>query len=487
MLRFIIISSMLLCLVACRVNQEAPASTDVATASVTQHLFSVKDFGAVGDGHTNDTEAIQLAVDQIVAAGGGSLIFPAGNYLSGMVELGSNLEIILQAGCIWQAIPEAELYPDLQFSTADLSQSEGFTMTRKAFIIGRNIENFSLRGPGQIHPQGERHDAFPAHESNGAKRPYGIYLIDSKQIRISNIELRNSAFWMLRLYRCDDVQLNGIRIWNHANTNNDGIDIVDCHRVTVSDCVIDSSDDALCLKSEAPRGCRDIVITNCLISSTASYLKLGTASFGSFEGITISNCVLRTTRAREIIHGLQIPQGITGLAVMSADGAKIANVSFNNIVMEGLSCPIFVRLGNRHRYTHQEYADLPITPGEVKNLSFSNITASGVGALPIVIAGYPGHPVEGVRLNNVVIDATRAGKPSDLSPVEENDRGYPSPLMWGTNLPAAGLFVRYANDVHLRDVFWTSAGEDPRPAIYAEEADLNLAGVYFNGSLVEER
>ena len=197
-------------------------------------------------------------------------------------------------------------------------------MTRRAFILGRDIHDFHLRGPGKIHGSGQRHDVFPFKESNGAQRPYGLYFIDSHDVRVSDVTLESSAFWMLRVYRCDDIALRGLRIFNHANTNNDGIDLVDCHRVTVSDCVIDSSDDALCLKSESPRGCQDIVITNCIVSSTASYIKFGTAGFGGFERIAVSNCVLRPTRAPENIHALYIDEGITGLSMMSPDWGHAA-------------------------------------------------------------------------------------------------------------------------------------------------------------------
>ncbi|MEO0731813.1 MAG: glycosyl hydrolase family 28 protein [Bacteroidota bacterium] len=449
-------------------------------------IYDVRDFGATGRG--DDTEAIQRAID-VVSQNGGTLLFPADTFSTGMIELRSNMEIKLQAGAVWRAIPDLVRYPEMSFSTADLSQKDGFTMTRRAFILGRSIHHFSLTGPGKIYPSGDRHDAFPDHESNGAKRPYGLYFIDSYHLRITDLELENSAFWMLRLYRCDDVTLRGIRLWNHANTNNDGIDLVDCHRVTVSDCVIDSSDDALCLKSEAPRGCRDIVITNCIVSSTASYIKLGTAGFGAFERIAVSNCVLRTTRAEEIIHGLQIPQGITGLAMMSPDGATMRHISFDNIVMEGLSCPIFVRLSNRFRVTHAEYANHPMTPGVVEDISFSNIRAYGVGALPVVISGYPGHPVRRVRLNDVIIHGGRPGTLTDKElKYPDNDGGYPSPLMFGTDLPAYGAFLRYAEDVRFDDVaFVPAAGEVRAPVVTLGSKHTVLREVYADGKLLRQR
>ena len=447
--------------------------TSVCTSGSAQ-TFSILDFGARGG--PDDTEAIQRAIDE-VSRTGGTLVFPSDTFRTGMIELRSNLEIKLQPGAVWQAIPDLDRYPEFNFSTADLKNEGGFVMTRRAFLLGRGIEHFSLTGPGKIHPNGERHDAFPFHESNGAKRPYGLYFIDSKFIKVVDVELENSAFWMLRLYRCDDITLRGIHLYNHVNTNNDGIDIVDCHRVTVSDCVIDSSDDALCLKSEAPRGCQDIVINNCIVSSTASYIKLGTAGFGGFERIAVSNCVLRTTRAPENIHALHIDQGITGLSMMSPDGAVMRHISFDNIVMHGMKCPIFVRLGNRNRVTHSEYKDHVMTPGVAEDISFSNIRAYGVGELPVVVSGYPGHPVRRIKFTDVELHYGRPAGPEAMTlKYPDNDDGYPYPLMFGTDLPAYGAFIRYADDVSFHNVTFQPAPGDERPAI----TTLGVTGLRFD-------
>lgn len=456
-------------------------------AGLAAQRFSIRDFGARGGG-ADDTEAIQRAIDR-VAETGGTLVFPADTFRTGTVELRSGMEIKLQAGTVWQAIPDLTRFPELSFSTADLKNEGGFTMTRRAFILGRNLHNFSLTGPGKIHGNGQRHDVFPFHESNSAQRPYGLYFIGCRGLRLTDLELESSAFWMLRIYRSDDVSLRGLRVFNHANTNNDGIDLVDCHRVTVSGCVVDTSDDALCFKSESPRGCYDVTVTNCILSSTASYIKFGTASFGGFERIAVSNCVLRPTRADTVIHALNIPQGITGLSIMSADGAELRRISFSNIIMEGLSCPIFVRLGKRHRPSHAEYAELPITPGVVEDITFNHIRAYGVGALPITISGYPGHPVRRVRLTDVEVHYGRPGTAADRKiQYPDSDGGYPSPLMFGGNLPAYGAFVRFAEDVRFEGVRLYPAAGETRPAVMtAGETDLRFFQSEAGGEVLRLR
>ncbi|MEH0152603.1 glycosyl hydrolase family 28 protein [Limibacter armeniacum] len=437
----------------------------------TQSL-SILEYGAVGDGKTDNTQAVQRAIEA-ASNQKKTLIFPAGTFMTGMIHLKSNLTIELQNGAVWQAMPDLKLFPEIK-SNADLSQSGGYTMSRRAFIFGDEIENVVLRGDGTIYPSGDHHQAFPMLEANGSKRPYGIYFRKSNNIKVEGLTLKQSAFWMLRTYLCDNVRLHGLEIFNHANTNNDGIDIVDCHRVHISDCTVDASDDAISLKSEAPKGCEDVTIANCIVSSTASYIKLGTGSFGSFRRIAVSNCVLRTTRSEEVVHGLGYRNGITGLSVISVDGAKVENISFDNIVMDGMMTPIFVRLGNRHRVTHEEYKDVPITPGIIRNIRYADITATNCGPVPISITGYPEHYVENISISQSTFGFAQAGSLQDLeATVPENSQGYPYPKMYGTNLPATGIYLRHARNVQLQFLNFSPAQGDPRPVAHFDDV-INL-------------
>ena len=437
-------------------------------------ILNVNDFGAIGDGLTDNTASIQRAIDE-ASRQKCTLVFPSGTYATGMILLKSNITIDLQVGATWTAVPNLDLFPQIK-SGADLSQSAGYTMSIRAFIFGDEVENVTLQGQGLIYPAGDRHDVFPDHESNGSKRPYGVYFRKSKNINIENIRLQSSAFWMLRAYLCDDVKVTGVKIFNHANTNNDGIDIVDCHRVHISDCTVDASDDAISLKSEAPRGCEDVTITNCIVSSTASYIKLGTGSFGAFKRIVVSNCTLKPTEADTVVHILQFRNGITGLSLMSSDGADIENVSFSNIVMDGMLTPIFVRLGDRHRVTHQEYSGEPMTAGTINNISYSNITATNCGPVPINMTGYPDHYVTGVSINNSSFSFAEAGTSEDLEVnIPENSKGYPFPKMYGTNLPASGIYMRHVKNVSLDHLTLNPASGDPRPVILLDDV-INLRG-----------
>lgn len=455
--------------------------------SIQAQVIDIKEFGAKGDGTSDDTKAIQQAIDQ-ASKDKFHLRFPAGTYMTGMIHLKSNISIELQAGATWQAIPDLSLYPEID-SQADLSQTGWYTMSRRAFIFGDNIENVTLKGEGRIYPSGDHYEAFPNLEENGSKRPYGIYFRNSSNIKVEGLQLYKSAFWMFRAYLCEDVHLTGLDIFNHANTNNDGIDIVDCHRVRISDCTIDSADDAISLKTEAPKGCEDVVITNCIVSSTASYIKLGTGSFGSFKRIAVSNCVLRPTRADTLIHALKYQNGITGLSLMSVDGADIENISFSNIVMSGMLTPIFVRLGNRHRVTHEEYASHPITAGTIKNIAYDNITATDCGPLPITITGYPGHYVEGVRISDSSFSFGSAGSANDRdSAVPENSDSYPYPKMYGTDLPAFGFYGRHIDGIKWNNVDFYPAENEVRPPLVLEDVKgFDHKALYIQGKTASQQ
>ncbi|MBP2832874.1 hypothetical protein J8281_11825 [Aquimarina sp. U1-2] len=443
------------------------------TTIMFSQVYDIKDLGAKGDGKTDDTKVIQDAINR-ASREKAKLIFSAGIYSTGMIHLKSNVEIEILQGATWKAIPNLSLFPEIK-SNADLSQKGGYTMSRRAFIWGDDVKNVSIYGHGTIYPSGDQHEAFPMKEENGAKRPYGIYFRNSKNIVIKDLHLRNSAFWMLRFYLCTDIRVQGVDLYNHANTNNDGIDIVDCHRVVVSDCVIDSSDDALCFKTEAPFGTEDVVVTNCILSSTASALKLGTGSFGTFKRMVMSNIVIRPTRAEKIIHNLKVEKGIDGIAVMSVDGADIEDIRFSNISIKGVLAPIFVRLNQRHKVTHSEYKNVKITPGTIDGIHFSDISATDCGPIASNIAGYPNHPVENITFRNINISLSKTGTSADINKeVPENDRGYPNAMMYGTNLPVFGLYFRHAKNIILDNINLIPAIGETRKPIYFEDVETVL-------------
>jgi polygalacturonase len=425
--------------------------------------YDVRTFGARGDGKSDDTAAVQAAIDRCSSAGGGHLVFPPGEYRTGMVRLKSRVTIELRNQAVWRAIPDVSLYPKVV---------EGLP---PAFLFAEDQEDFHIAGQGKIHGSGDAHEAFiPWKEQIKGPRPFGLLFRRCRNLSLTGISLENSAYWMFRPDECDDVVIRGVKVINHSNFNNDGFDISDCHRVVISDCMLDCEDDAICLKSHTSRGVEDVVVSNCIVSSHASAIKFGTASRGAFNRVTVSNCVVRPSRFRETLHPIGMIDGITGIDLASTDGAVLSNVSFNNIVIDGPLTPFFLRLGNRNSGRKGEAAALV---GRVEGVSLANIRAVNAGVIPSSISGYPGHYVRDVMLSNIDVALRAPGTEEDVNKeVPENSNQYPLTRMFRVNLPACGLYLRHVRGISVDGLRVHPQEGEPRPEVVADDVhDLQLS------------
>ncbi len=283
------------------------------------HFASVFDFGAKGDGITDDTEAIQRAID-VCSANGTKLVFPAGTFMTGAVFLRSNISIELSAKAVWKAIGKTELFPVQYPVRQDGSQM----LSWSAMIFGKDIENVRISGNGVIDGSGN-HPAFGT--SRGDKqRPFGIWIIRGRNISMEGFHLRNTAFWGMHFDECDHLKLTGLNLYNHSNLNNDGIDISDCHDVIISDCVIDSSDGGIL---------EDIVIQNVVMDGVETPISiklgdrwvrghnmptsiLGAEAPGVVRNIFISNVIARNSGP--------IPSLITGYPDHYVENIKLSDI-----------------------------------------------------------------------------------------------------------------------------------------------------------------
>ncbi|MCK5853495.1 glycoside hydrolase family 28 protein, partial [bacterium] len=338
------------------------------------HNFYVVEYGAVGDGVTLDTDAIQFAVDVCAEAGGGKVILTPGKYLSGTIILKNNVELHLEKNATLLGSTRHEDYPiqPLPKYRSHKDQLGGF----HALIYAEGAENISLTGNGTIDGQGKyqmpREDPEPAAgDING--RPRNILFISCKNIVVDGLHLKNSGVWNQHYLNCEDVKITNISVYNHSNRNNDGIDIDGCRRVVLSNSIIDSDDDGITLKSTGAAPCEDIVISNCIVSSFCNAIKAGTESSGGFRNISISNCVVKPSISKEKPFFKTPEIGITGLSLIIVDGGTMEGITVNNLTIYGTKAPIYIRLGNRaRRYT----AGIPEPGvGRVSNISISNVVA----------------------------------------------------------------------------------------------------------------
>jgi hypothetical protein len=311
-----------------------------------------------------------------------------------------------------------------------------------------------------------------AHGFKALPRPSPMLeFYNCKNLRIEDVRIENSPGWTLRPINCDNVFIRGISIKNPLyGSNTDGIDPTGCHNVFISDCLIDTGDDAICLKSENPYGgdvrvSKNITITNCVLSGCCNAFKFGTATHGGFENVVITNSV---------VFNEDVPLSSrleSGIAIEMVDGGWIEGVLISNIRMQRNRAPIFIRRGNRR--PRQDG-----TPGTLRGVMIENIHATGCIFTPVVVAGLPGFDVEDVTLSNIRMDTEEAGKAEWMKrEIPELPKTYPNARTFG-RLPAYGIYSRHVTGLRLRDIEFRSAAEEARPVVWCEDVkNLEIDGL----------
>ena len=527
-----------------------PLLTAALAAAAPPREFNVREFGAAGDGTTLDTAAINRAILAAEAAGGGTVCFSPGTYLSGSIRLRSNLTVVLEQGATLLAATPAPGFgaydPPEPNAWGDKFQYQDFGHSHwhNSLIWGEDLDNVAILGPGLINgkglvrnagygggrggatgPNGTAAPGAPGSppavlDANGAPaaagppRPSGnvigagdkaIGLKNCRHVMLRDFSVLLGGHFAVLVTGVDHLTLDHLTI----DTNRDGFDIDACRDVTVSRCVVNApKDDAIVLKSSYALGSfrdtEDVAITQCTVTGydegtvldgtrqrtmdrapdrdgPTGRIKIGTESSGGFRRVTIADCTFERSR---------------GLALETVDGGVIEDITVRDLVMRDLaSSPIFIRLGNRGRSP----AGTPV--GAIRRVTISRVTVTNADArYPSIIAGLPGHPVEGVVLRDISLQYRGgltleqvAAQPTELvnpfflrgrepgltgprDPVAPPEQavGYPEPSMFGL-LPAYGLFIRHAQDITVENVTVGYAAEDRRPPVVLQD----VAGISF--------
>jgi polygalacturonase len=430
-------------------------------------VFDPCRFGAKPDGETLCTEAIQKAIDACAAAGGGTVRLAGGKFLSGTIYLRSHVTLEVAAGATLLGSTNIAHYP------VNVPAIRSYTdkYVNKSLIAGENLQNIGLTGRGTIDGQGSKFgfDRKPRWRADGddMDRPFLIRLVNCRDVRVEGLRLQDSATWMQHYLGCERVMVRGIHVWNYKNQCNDGIDLDGCRDVVVSGCVFESDDDGITLKSTFERPSENIVISDCIVRSHASAIKMGTESSGGFRNITIANCVVTSPPADvKVFNG--VSRGLSGIALEMVDGGVLENITVANVVIEGVTTPIFLRLGNRARPYR---AGMPKPGvGSFRNVILSNIVATRASKVACSITGIPGHPIENVQLSNIQIAFEGGGTNEEAAAtVPENEAGYPECTMFGKSLPAYGFYCRHVTGLKLRDVHLRTGQRDERPAVICDD------------------
>jgi hypothetical protein len=415
-------------------------------AAPSGHVVSVRDHGAAGDGARLDTQAMQRAIDACVGAGGGTVFFPAGRYLSGTLFLKSRVTLQLDAGAVLLGSKNLQDYP----VTRPAIRSYTDNYTERSLIYGEDLEQVCLQGQGIIDGQGS------AFKGPYKVRPYLIRIVSCRDVQVRGLIIKDSPMWVQHYLACDGLWIDGLSVHSHCNYNNDGIDIDGCQDVRIANCQVSSQDDAIVLKSTLNRACKNVVITNCVLSSDCNAFKMGTESNGGFENVALSNCVMRDTR-------------LAGLALELVDGGRLDHVNISNITMQNVQAPIFIRLGNRAR-PFEEGKGKP-GMGRLSNVMIRDVQATGAGPLGCSITGLPDYPVENVSLGNVRITFVGGGKEGEAQrTVPEHPEKYPEHSMFGV-LPAYGFYCRHVKGLRLHHINLDFQAPDMRPSLVCDDVD----------------
>ena len=440
-------------------------------------VYNVRDFGAKGDGTTLDSAALQAAIDACHNDRGGTVLVPAGRFVTGTLELKSNVSLHLAADATLLGSADGKQYRAARAIplTGEHTMGDG----NVGLIFAANAENITIEGGGTIDGQGgqfrspERGVTPPAGIS-GNKRPHHVLFYQVRNLTIRDISLIAGAYHSVRICVCSYVKLDGIRIHNRVNHNNDGFHLISCRNVHISNCDVKCQDDACALFGS----CKFITVSNSSFSTRWSVFRFGG---GEAENIAVSNCLIYET------YGCPIK-------MRCAPGSRYENISFSNLELRDVTGPISIGLGPMPRGSAAGVAPPPNTdpPGIVRNISFHGIRATVAKPkthddVAFISAFNPGEMFSAIILNGVApavienvsfhdVEVTfPGGGTAEQGAVRDVPQLAGEYYQIGVP-PAYGIYARNVRALSLSDVRFRLAAGDRRPAVvldHVQDAAVN--------------
>ena len=443
-------------------------------------VYNIRQFGAKGDGKTLDTASIQAAIDACHADGGGTVLIPEGEFQTGSIELRSNVTLhVCASGKLVGSIDGK------QYHAVDAIPLKGDSTLEDgnwALIFAVDSKNVTVEGPGLIDGQGisfhaPQRGTPPPSGIGGNQRPYTLLFYRCENLRVRNVDLIRSAYHCVRVIQSNRVHMDGLYIHNRVNGNNDGFHFISCRHVTISNCIVESQDDACALFGS----CQYVAVTNSSFSTRWSVFRFGG---GIAENITVSNCLLYQVYGCPIkFHG--------------GPGSRFENISFSDLVLQDVTGPINISVGPpTPRNPPEPAAEMASSrpPAVARNIAFSNIQGT-VTTDPGPLPDYPfannyrhgeGHScitlncvgdavLENISFNNVHLTFGGGGTAEDAARRD-------LPLIAGEYfmlgpMPAYGLYARNSRALTLTNVQFQVSQPDLRPAVIFDRVqDVSVNG-----------
>jgi len=465
-------------------------SLTVLCCAAQERVYDILTYGAKGDGQTDNTRAILQAIDAAAMGGGGTVKVPAGKFITGVLRLRSGIHLYLAEGAVLLGSAKRADYGAGSASALIVADDQqDVSITGKGTIDGQALallaDIYRMLNAGTLEDK-EWKEYNPWHQMRPEERnrPKIIEFRRCRGVQVRGITIRDGLCWIQNYKECTDMVIDSIRVRSTTFWNNDGIDLVDCRKVRVTNSFIDAADDGICLKSENAQSlCDDIYIAHCTIRSSASAFKLGTASHGGFSNIKVRDLTIYDTYR-------------SAIALESVDGAVLENIDIRNIRATNTGNAIFLRLGHRkqsapvgmlrHVYIGDVRAEIPAGKPD-KGYEMEGPTLNDPhNVFPSSVAGIPGHPVQDVTLEN--IDITYAGggsrdtaffSPDSLARVPEREASYPEFSMFG-ELPASGFYARHVQGLQLKNWRIHYKKSDFRPvAVFDDVSGLTLGDIHI--------
>ena len=449
-------------------------------------MFNIKDFGAVGNGIALDSPAIQSAIDAAYGAGGGTVYIPEGKYLCGTMHIRTNVHVWLDKGATILGSKDPDDFDPYETNPANAEfQDRSHSYFHHSLFHADNANDIALTGYGKIDMQSAWEDLefteFGDGEDAGVRWCRGAKAVAFKEctnVVIRDLVIRHVTDLAVYVAGCENVTISGLNIFTHV----DGISPDSCKNVTISDCIVDSGDDAIVPKCSYTLGrfkaMENLTISNCTCRSSASAIKFGTESNSAYINITVTGCTIYDT-------------GMEGLFLMSSDGARVEGVSISNISMKNVAVPIALLVTDRKRGP----AGTPV--GTMRNISISNVVITGPYwdavretmaqnsadyynndlikpflPMPIFIAGLEDGRIKNVNLSDIIFDAPGGGVEADrditLAEVREE---YPMVASYGEVAPCYGMFARCVDNLRLYNVQFSTVKPDARDAVILDRVN----------------